>query len=109
MPSITFIHADGAREDLDIPVGTTIMHAALAAGLDGIVGECGGSAMCATCHVYIPADEQARRELPPVSAVEDAMLDSVATERTGESRLGCQLRVTELFTGLEVKLPERQL
>ncbi|MBN9499864.1 MAG: ferredoxin [Afipia sp. 62-7] len=109
MPSITFIHADGARENFDIPVGTTIMHGALSAGLDGIVGECGGSAMCATCHVYIANEEQAKRALPPVSAVEDAMLDSAAAERTVESRLGCQLSVTDAFDGLEIKLPERQL
>ncbi len=109
MPAITFIHASGAREVLDVPVGTTIMHAAVGAGLEGIVGECGGSAMCATCHVYISIDEQASRSLPPVSAVEDAMLDSAATERTLESRLGCQLNVTDSLDGLEVKLPERQL
>ncbi|XSC47500.1 hypothetical protein ACF1BQ_019780 [Bradyrhizobium sp. RDT10] len=41
MPSITFIHSDGREESLDVPVGTTIMHAAVAAGIDGIVGECG--------------------------------------------------------------------
>lgn len=108
MPVITFIHADGAREQLDVPVGTTIMHASVAAGLEGIVGECGGSAMCATCHVYIDAGEQTERSLPPVSAVEDAMLDSAASERTSESRLGCQLSVTESFDGLEIRLPERQ-
>ncbi len=85
------------------------MHASVAAGLEGIVGECGGSAMCATCHVYIPVDEQARRSFPAVSAVEEAMLDSAAAERTSESRLGCQLSVTDSFDGLEIRLPERQL
>ncbi|MBR2120949.1 MAG: 2Fe-2S iron-sulfur cluster-binding protein [Pseudomonadota bacterium] len=109
MPIITFIHAHGTREEIDVPVGTTIMHASVGAGLEGIVGECGGSAMCATCHVYIPVEEQIGRSLSPISAVEEAMLDSAAAERTVESRLGCQLSVTESFDGLEVKLPERQL
>lgn len=85
------------------------MHASVAAGLEGIVGECGGSAMCATCHVYISVDEQTRRSFPAVSVVEEAMLDSAAAERTSESRLGCQLSVTDSFDGLEIRLPERQL
>ena len=109
MPSITFIQADGRQDILDVPVGTTLMHASVAAGLDGIVGECGGSAMCATCHVYVEQDQEQARALPPVSAVEDAMLDSAASERRNESRLSCQLRVTDAFDGLVVHLPESQL
>lgn len=109
MPSITFIQADGRLDVLEVPVGTTLMHAAVAAGLDGIVGECGGSAMCATCHVYVGRDQDQAKTLPPVSAVEDAMLDSAVSERRSESRLSCQLRVTEAFDGLVVHLPESQL
>ncbi len=109
MPSIIFIRADGRQDVLDVPVGTTLMHAAIAAGLDGIVGECGGSAMCATCHVYVGQDQDQARALPPVSAVEDAMLDSAASERRSESRLSCQLRVTEAFDGLVIHLPVSQL
>jgi 2Fe-2S ferredoxin len=109
MPSITFIHADGREDVLDVPVGTTLMHAAVAAGLDGIVGECGGSAMCATCHVYVDRNQDPAKALPEVSAVEDAMLDSTTSERRSESRLSCQLRATEAFDGLKVRLPESQL
>jgi 2Fe-2S ferredoxin len=109
MPKISFLHADNTRDDLNVSVGTSIMHAAVAAGLDGIVGECGGSAMCATCHVYVSASEQLDRGFPAISAVEEAMLESAAAERTDESRLGCQLSVTDSFDGLEVRLPERQL
>jgi len=83
------------------------MHAAIEAGIDGIVGECGGSAMCATCHVYVA--EGKMDKLPPVDAVEDAMLDSTACERKPESRLSCQLRVTEEFDGLVLFLPEQQV
>lgn len=109
MPSITFIQSDGRQDVLDVPVGTTLMHAAVGASLDGIVGECGGSAMCATCHVYVDQNQEQVKALPPVSAVEDAMLDSAASERRSESRLSCQLRVTEAFDGLVVHLPESQL
>ncbi len=109
MPSIILIHDDGTRETLDVAIGTTIMHAVVAAGKDGIVGECGGSAMCATCHVYVDRKQQQAKSLPDVSAVEDAMLDSAAAERREDSRLSCQLRVTEAFEGLELRLPERQL
>jgi 2Fe-2S ferredoxin len=103
------IHAGGRQEALDVAVGTTVMHAAVAAGIDGIVGQCGGSAMCATCHVYVPLDQVQAASLPDVSAVEDAMLDSTVSERRKESRLSCQLRATEAFEGLVVQLPDSQL
>jgi 2Fe-2S ferredoxin len=109
MPTITMIHAGGRQEALDVAVGTTVMHAAVAAGIDGIVGQCGGSAMCATCHVYVPLDQVQAASLPDVSAVEDAMLDSTVSERRKESRLSCQLRATEAFEGLVVQLPDSQL
>ena len=109
MPIITLIHADGREEALELAVGTTIMHAAVAAGVDGIVGQCGGSAMCATCHVYVPLDQVQAMSLPEVSAVEDAMLDSTSSERRKESRLSCQLQATQAFEGLVVRLPDSQL
>jgi 2Fe-2S ferredoxin len=109
MPTITLIHADGREQALELAVGTTIMHAAVAAGIDGIVGQCGGSAMCATCHVYVPLNQVQAASLPDVSAVEDAMLDSTASERRKESRLSCQLQATDGFEGLMVQLPDSQL
>jgi ferredoxin, 2Fe-2S len=109
MPTITLIHADGREQALDVAVGATIMHAAVAAGVDGIVGQCGGSAMCATCHVYVSPDQAQAASLPEVSAVEDAMLDSTASERRKESRLSCQLQATDGFEGLVVQLPDSQL
>jgi 2Fe-2S ferredoxin len=109
MPRITLIHADGREQALELAVGTTIMHAAVAAGIDGIVGQCGGSAMCATCHVYVPLDQVQAASLPDVSAVEDAMLDSTASERRKESRLSCQLQATDGIEGLVVQLPDSQL
>jgi 2Fe-2S ferredoxin len=107
MPSITLVHPDGRQERLEVHCGSTVMQAVVAAGIDGIVGECGGAAMCATCHVY-SLEEQANK-LPPIDAVEDTLLDSTACERKAGSRLSCQLRVTEDFEGLVLHLPERQL
>ena len=53
MPNITYVHPDGARQVLDVPVGTSVMRGAILNGIDGIVAECGGEMMCATCHVYV--------------------------------------------------------
>lgn len=108
MPVVTFVRADGKREDLEVPLGSSIMHAAVNAGIDGIVGECGGSAMCATCHVYVSSDSEGRK-LPEISAVEEEMLNSTASERRPNSRLSCQLLMIEELDGLVLVLPESQL
>ena len=82
------------------------MLAATRHGLDGIVAECGGNAMCATCHVYVDAAWLAR--LPPMTDEEDALLDGTAAERRANSRLSCQLVVSPEMDGLIVYLPETQ-
>jgi len=107
MPTVTFVHPDGKREGLDIASGESVMRAAVAAGLDGIVAECGGAAMCATCHVYV--DESQIGLLPDMDAVEDEMLGSTVSERKATSRLSCQLVVTDEMDGLVVFLPEAQI
>jgi 2Fe-2S ferredoxin len=107
MPKIVYIQHEGQQQTLEVASGTTLMHAAIANGIQGIVAECGGSAMCATCHVYVdPAWES---KLPPMNAVEDEMLDSVAAERRSSSRLSCQVTVTPELDGLVVHLPSTQL
>lgn len=106
MPNITYILADGSRKLVDVPNGTSLMQGAVNNGISGIVAECGGSAMCATCHVYVDPDWVAR--LPPINAVEEEMLDSVASERTDNSRLSCQLSATPELEGLVVTLPPTQ-
>ncbi len=107
MPTITFIRPDGARRDLALAEGTSLMQGAISHGLDGIVAECGGSAMCATCHVYV--DEAWAGRLPPLSEDEDALLDGAAAERRPTSRLSCQITATDALDGLVVHLPERQI
>lgn len=82
------------------------MQAAVKNDVNGIVAECGGAMMCATCHVYVP--EQWQTALSPVSEGEDATLSSTVSERRANSRLSCQLVLTELLDGLVVHLPKTQ-
>jgi 2Fe-2S ferredoxin len=106
MPRIRFIEPDGTEKTLDLPTGTSLMQAIMQNDINGVVAECGGSAMCATCHVYI-AEEQLHL-LPEMDFVEDEMLGSTAAERRPNSRLSCQIPVTEALDGLVVHLPGRQ-
>ena len=107
MPKITYVHPDDAREELDIAEGTSVMQGATGNGIDGIVAECGGNCMCATCHVYVEPSQLAL--LPAMSEEEDALLDGTASDREPNSRLSCQISVTQALDGLVVNLPERQV
>ena len=106
MPDITFILADGGVHGLEAPEGVSVMAAASGAGIPGIVAECGGSAICATCHVYV--DPAWVDRLPAPLANELALLDCTATERLASSRLSCQIKLTAALQGLVVHIPERQ-
>jgi ferredoxin, 2Fe-2S len=107
MTRVTFMQPTGAEHVLDVANGTTLMQAAVAGGVDGIIGECGGSALCATCHVYI--DEGKIDRLPPIVETEDELLNCTAAERRSNSRLSCQLAVSDKFEGLIIHIPERQI
>src|SRR5689334_18559360 len=106
MPSVTFIHPDGRSERVEAEAGTSTMNTALVHGVSGILAECGGNAMCATCHVYV--DEAWVERLAPPTADEDALLDGTAAERRPNSRLSCQIRMTTELDGLVLRLPDRQ-
>jgi 2Fe-2S ferredoxin len=106
MPRVTYISQDEKSTTLDIAVGTSVMQAAVLHGVDGIVAECGGSCMCATCHVYVREDQLAMG--PAMDADEDAMLEGTASPRRPNSRLACQLVVSPEMDGLVVHLPETQ-
>ena len=106
MPAVTYVSPAGDREQVDLDAGTTVKDGAIENGIDGIVAECGGNAMCATCHVYV--DEEWAGRLPARSEVEDELLDSTACERTDASRLSCQIRMSDDLDGLVVHLPEEQ-
>lgn len=97
---------DGTVREVAAEEGETVMQAAVSNGVEGIVGECGGSAMCATCHVYV--DEFFLARLPALESIENEMLECTVSERCNSSRLSCQLKITAALDGLVVDLPEAQ-
>ncbi|MBC7724240.1 MAG: (2Fe-2S)-binding protein [Burkholderiaceae bacterium] len=108
MPAITFHHENGTTDLIEAVAGTSVMRAAVTNGVDGIVGECGGQAMCATCHVYVR--EEYLDRLPTMSDDEEEMLEVTASPRDEErSRLGCQLKITSTLTEIAVDVPVTQV
>ena len=105
MALVTYINNDGSSHEIEVPVGNTVMQGAVDNLIDGIVAECGGSCSCATCHCYV--DEAWISRIPPASGMEKDMLECVL-EPKPNSRLSCQIVVTEDLDGLVVRLPESQ-
>ena len=107
MPKIIYRLTDGKERVVDVESGTSVMRAALENDVPGLIGECGGQAMCATCHVYV--DESWTRRLPAIGDDEDALLDGAAAERLANSRLSCQINMAGELDGLVLRLPDRQI
>jgi 2Fe-2S ferredoxin len=106
MPKIIYRFGDGTDRPVDATVGFSVMQTALAAGIGGIVAECGGNAMCATCHVYVEPDRLS--QLPPMQDDEDEMLECAFSDREPNSRLSCQITVTADLEELVVEIPPAQ-
>ncbi|GAB3672263.1 2Fe-2S iron-sulfur cluster-binding protein [Salinisphaera aquimarina] len=106
MTQLVFIKADGTRMPIEATDGESVMETAVGNDIEGIVAECGGALMCATCHVY--TDPAFADQLPPRSESEEELLDCTATARRHSSRLSCQLVVTPQFDGMTIELPEEQ-
>jgi 2Fe-2S ferredoxin len=106
MPKVIYVSAAGVSTEVDAPVGTTVMAAALKNGVEGILAECGGVCMCSTCHVFV--DEKFLSKIPPAQDTEEAVLEIAAIERRPNSRLSCQIKVTPELDGLIVHMPEKQ-
>lgn len=107
MVKVTFIETDGKTHDVDIEEGTSVMYGAINNSIDGIIGECGGGAMCATCHVYV--EEEFLSRFPEKQMAEADMLECAVAEIKPNSRLGCQLLLSEEHDGLKIYLPETQI
>ena len=105
MTKITFIDAKGEARAVDAEVGATVMETALRNAIPGIEAECGGACACATCHVYV-ADDWTEKVGQP-SQTEEDMLD-FAFEVRPNSRLSCQIKVSEALDGLVVTTPAKQ-
>jgi 2Fe-2S ferredoxin len=106
MPDVIYVNPDGSEQSYSISTGTSLMLGALSNGVEGILGECGGQAMCATCHVYV--DKRFLDRLPERSEDEDAMLEDTASERRFNSRLSCQIVSSDEIDGIVLHLPEEQ-
>ena len=91
---------------LTAKAGQSLMKAAVAGDIDGVAADCGGTLTCATCHVMVR--EPWLSQLPPMSDDEDGMLDFAACTRQANSRLSCQITLTEAMDGMQVDLPESQ-
>jgi len=104
--TVTYISFTGDTRPIAVPIGDSVMEGAIKNGVDGIVAECGGACQCATCHVYV--DEAFLGLLKPIQEDEDEMLNTTASERRPNSRLGCQIPVTRELDGLIVRTPKSQ-
>ena len=105
MTKVTFIDASGASRTVEAQIGSTVMETALRNSVPGIEAECGGACACATCHVYV-APEWTEIVGKP-SQMEEDMLD-FAAEVQPNSRLSCQIKVSEALDGLVVTTPTKQ-
>ena len=101
MPKMIFILRDGARREVDAPLGLSVLEIAHKHGVD-IEGACEGSLACSTCHVIVDGPWFAKLAKPTED--EEDMLD-LAFELQETSRLGCQIIMTDALDGLLVKLP----
>lgn len=107
MTRVIYIAADGTRLEVEGEDGDSVMATAIAHDVPGIVAECGGSMMCATCHCYVDAGWAARTG--PQRDGEDEMLESAAAEVRPTSRLSCQIILSPDLDGLVVHLPDSQI
>lgn len=109
MATVTYVSADGLSTVCTVSAGRTVMQAAMQSGVDGVAAECGGQLMCSTCHVYVEGAKPTVEVLPGLTDDEDAMLDMTARPRRLNSRLSCQLVVSEALESLTVTLPDAQV
>jgi 2Fe-2S ferredoxin len=105
MAKITYIEHDGSEHVVDVKTGLTVMEGAVKNNIPGIDADCGGACACATCHVYVDPAWQAKTGSK--SAMEESMLD-FAENVEENSRLSCQIKVSDDLDGLVVRMPESQ-
>ena len=105
MTKITYKDNTGASKTIEVENGLSIMEGAIQNDIPGIDADCGGSMACATCHVYV--EEKWLSKLPKAEDGEVDMID-MAFEPKKNSRLSCQITITDELDGLTVKTPEKQ-
>ena len=105
MPKITYIDNQDNAKTIDVEKGLSVMEGAIQNDIPGIDADCGGSMACATCHVYV--EEKWLDKLPKAEEAEVDMID-MAFEPKKNSRLSCQIIITEELDGLRVTTPSKQ-
>ena len=105
MPKVIYITADETRHEVEVELGYSIMEGAVNNNIEGIVAECGGACACATCHSYV--DAAWTDKIPTMDDMEDSMLDA-AFERKYNSRLTCQIEVTEELDGIVIHVADNE-
>ena len=105
MAKITYIQSDGKSQTFDVSNGLSVMEGAVQNDISGIDADCGGGMACATCHVYV--QDKWFEKLPKKEDGEEDMLD-MAFEPKKNSRLSCQIIVSDELDGLTVNIPEKQ-
>ena len=105
MPKITYIDSTGNQKTIDVANGLSVMEGAIQNNVPGIDADCGGGMACATCHVYVK--EEWFNKLPKAEDAEQDMID-MAFEPKKNSRLSCQLIVSDELDGLVVTTPSKQ-
>ena len=106
MPKITYTDFQGTSKTIEVENGLTVMEGAIQKEISGIDADCGGSMACATCHVYV--NDKWIDKIPKAEDAEIDMID-MAFEPKKNSRLSCQILVTDQLEGLIVNLPEKQV
>lgn len=106
VPKVIYVGEAGQEHAVEAALGESVMAAAVKNGVPGIIGECGGNASCATCHVWVRADHLAAVGEP--GDMEEDLLDLAVSERRDGSRLSCQIAVTPDLDGLTVDVPPDQ-
>ncbi len=106
MTKIKYIEHNGKEHTIDVQNGLTVMEGAIQNDIPGIDADCGGSMACATCHVYV--NDEWYNKLDEKTEGEDDMIDQ-AYDPKKNSRLSCQITVSEKIEGLVVRLPEKQV
>jgi ferredoxin, 2Fe-2S len=105
MAKITFIQHNGTEQTVNGLAGMSVMETAIKNMVPGIDADCGGACACATCHVYV--EPEWREKAGPRNQMEEDMLDFAFDVRE-ESRLSCQIKITDALDGLRVRVPEKQ-
>ena len=103
MPQLVVIDRKGKQHLVESETNLTLMEAIRNEGIDGLAALCGGVCSCATCHVHV--DPAFLALLPPMSEDEDLLLEG-SSHRHENSRLSCQIRLTENMSGLRLTLAE---